>query len=343
MNAKRAAVLGAALTVCGLGASGCDQSSGGAAPPATTSAAPSAPPPVASASAAPSAAPSSSAAAISPDDHRHVGLAGVLLRAAYDQNLTDAERAPLDKAEAQLYPTGGTSPWTAAQAFHTDLVAGIRAHKLDAAKLTADYAAFDKAAAAGQAGEADALNTLHGAMSPADRQTLVSKVRGQLAAREHAWPVPAASDAGTPEWITHKVERWASDMSLDDGQKKAITALLAKDATMTPAAMQARHDAVQKQVDTLLTDFAKDPFDAKKEALAPPAGKTPHDGLEKQATLATAMLGILKGDQIDKYADRLDRTRERLGYVPNYDQGAPSPWGGQDDRGPGNGGGGGLR
>jgi hypothetical protein len=329
MNAHRAVSVVLAMTALGL-ASGCDQSSGGTAPPAT-SAAP--PPPVPSvpasiASAAP-AAPSATVASLPPGRH-HVGIAGILLRAAYDQNLTDAERAPLDKAELQLYPDGAPSPWTAAQSFHSDLVAGIRASKIDATKISADYAAFDKAIAAGQSAEADALNTLHGALSAADRQALVDRVKAKLTLREKSFKAPVGPDGGAPDFLGRRVDRMTAELGLDDGQKKAVAAVFTKDTTMTPASMQARHDAIQKRIDAVLADFPKDTFDAKKADLSAPPGKTPHDLMERQASIATALLGILKGDQVIKYADRVDRMgRLPTRYMLDVENGPPMP-GGED-------------
>jgi hypothetical protein len=330
MNAHRAVSVALAVTALGFAvlATGCDQSSGGAAPSATTSAAPPPPVPSVSAAAVPSASSAAPHAAGPPPGRHHVGIAGLLLRTAYDQNLSDDERAPLDKAEGQLYPDGAPSPWTAAQAFHQDLVAGIRANKIDTTKVTADYAAFDKAIAAGQAAEADALNTLHGAMPAADRQGLVDRVKAKLDAREHAFKPATGPDGGAPDWNARRLDRLTAELALDDGQKKAVAAVYAKDTTMTAAAMQARHDTIQKRIDAVLADFPKDSFDAKKADLSAPPGKTPHDLMERQTTLATALLGILKGDQVTKYADRVDRMgRLPSRYLVDVENGPPLPGG----------------
>lgn len=327
MNAHRAVSVAFTLTAIGLAGLGCDQSSGGATPPAASSAAPPPPPPVASIPPPPSA-PSANARAGLPPGRRHVGIAGLLLRTAYDQNLSDEERAPLDEAESQLYSDATPSPWTAAQAFHTDLVAGIRANKIDTTKINADYAAFDKAVAAGQAAEAEALDTLHDAMSAADRQALVDRVKAKIAAREHEFRPPVGPDGGAPDMTARHVERMTAELALDDTQKKAVAALYAKDTMMTPAAMQARHDAIEKRIDAVLADFPKDSFDAKKADLSASPGKTPHDLMVRQTTLSTGLLAILKGDQVAKYADRLERQgRMPTRYVLDVENGPPLPMG----------------
>lgn len=322
MNMKRVAPLAMALTTCGLATlafAACDDRGPGSTPVASPSVGPSS-----AILPGPSAPPSAS---FGPDEHRHVGLAGLLLRTAYDQNLTGAERARLDAAEARLYPPNTPSPWTVARAFHADLVEGVRARKLDRARLTADYAAFDNAVAAGQDAEAAALGTLHGALSAGHRRALVDRVKAKLAARL-AWTPQATDDAGVParvpDWVARRVDRGSAAYALTATQKKAVAELLLKDSTMTPAAMQARHDAAQKQIDTLLEDFVKDAFDPKAEPLAPPVIKAPHDVLKSQATLAFGMLGILKGNQRGQLADALEALGTHARYVDSYDQGVPS-------------------
>ena len=88
-----------------------------------------------------------------------------------------------------------------------------------------------------------------------------------------------------------KLDRLTLELGLDDTQKKAVAALIAKDTTMTPAAIQARKDA-QKRIDTLLMEFTKDTFDAKKLDVTM-GGKTPHDGVERTANFTAGLLTIL--------------------------------------------------
>jgi hypothetical protein len=243
---------------------------------------------------------------------RHVGLAGVLLRGAYDYSLDDSQKAALDKAEDQLYADTASSPWTAMKAFQTDLTAGIRASKLDNTKLQADYAAIDKATQAGMDREATALETLHGALDAGQRQALVDQVKARRAAREQRTHA-TAPDGGPVDPAKTRLIRLTAELALEDSQAKAVAALLAKDSTMTQAAVQARREAAQKRVDALLAEFVKDTLDAKKLDLSQSGAKTPHDFMERQATFTAALLNILHPDQREKLAVRTERMATRGG------------------------------
>jgi hypothetical protein len=264
MTRSRVLSLALLATVCGPAPLACDHgtSGAGATPPASASA-PAASAALAAPSASASAVPSASAAVASAPPRRHVGLAGILLKSAYDLTLTDAQRAALDKADAQLYPDGAPSPWTEVKAFQADLVDGIRHTKIDMAKLKADEADLDKAVAAGQAAEAEALNTLHGALDAATRQSLVDAVKAKRGAFDHGGrdlKLPLLPpDGGAPDWTKRRLDHLTRELGLDDTQQKQAAAVLAKDAGISsPAAIQARRDAMQKRVDALLADFPKD-------------------------------------------------------------------------------------
>jgi hypothetical protein len=315
MNAHR--TLAVALLPGMMALLGCDKdqsSSSSAAPSAamSASAAPSAP--SASASSSPealaSAAAAASAAAFAAKgaSRRHVGLAGVLLRGAYDLDLTPDQRAKVDGAEDALYADAASTPWAALKSFHTDLVAGIRAGKLDTAKLSSDYAAIDKAVQAGQSREADALNDLHGALDAGQRQQLVDRVKAKRAARER--PIETAPDGGAVDFAKRRLERLTLELTLDDAQQKSVGALLARDTTLTSAAITARRDAVHKRVDALYTAFMSDTFDAKKLNMAP-EGKSLHEGPEHTAAFVAGILPVLHADQREKLALRNERMANR--------------------------------
>jgi hypothetical protein len=315
MNAHRAVWVVLPLA---LGAAACDNPSSGAGAASSASAAASAPAassaPVASISpsAAAQAAASASALAFAAKGARrqHAGLAGVLLRGAYESNLTDDQKATLEKLEDGLNAEPAASPAAALKIFHTDVVTGIRASKLDNAKLQADYAAIDKATQAAQAREADALNGLHAALDAAQRQALVDQIKAKRAAHEAHEHPPAATDGGAPDWVKKRVARLTMELTLDDAQQKSVSALLAKDTSMTPAAMQAKRDASQKRVEALLAAFAADPFDAKKLDLSM-GPKSAHDSAERTASFTSSMLGILHPDQREKLAVRTERMGNR--------------------------------
>jgi hypothetical protein len=280
---------------------GCDDNkSDTAAPPAAT----------ASASAAVMAP---SASAVTTDaprtDRRGGGPATMLVRSARDLTLTDATKAKLDDIDAQLRANEGAAR-AELKALQSDIVEGIRAGKLDGAKLQSDYAAIDKATLARQAKESDALNALHGALDGAQRKALVDAVRAKQAARESQHAAHDDGDAGSAaDWVSRRVERLTRQLALDPTQQKSVTAIVTKESA-NPAAMRAKHDEAKKQMDAALTAFVGDTFDATKTPLTP-AGKTPHEGVQKDADFVSQLLPILTPDQRVKLATQRERGSNR--------------------------------
>jgi hypothetical protein len=236
----------------------------------------------------------------------HVSLAAILLRAAYDVPLNGEQRGVLDQGEAQLYPVGAATPWTAVHTFQVDLVAGIRAGKIDMTKLKADEADIDAAVAAAQAAEADELNALHGVLDEATRQSIADVAKARRARFEGPKP-GSAPDAGVVDLAKRHLEKVTAELSLDDGQQKRVAVLLARQGlAAAPAVEQARRDAMHKRVDALLAAFPQDSFDAHKLDLSGPSGKAPHERLDEAATFAAGMLSILNLGQRLLFADQTE-------------------------------------
>ncbi len=325
------ALMAASAAVSGLALVACSKGSGAGQAPAASASAPASSEAGAVLSASGSAVPSASARATLPPapPRRHVGLAGILLKSAYDLTLTDDQKAQLDKVDAQLYPDGAPSPWTAVRAFQADLVDGIRRNKVDMTKIRSDEADLDRAVAAGLVTEADALDTLHGALDAATRQALVDAVKAKAAAGQDRGARTAGLPRPAPEavdWSKRRLDRLASDLGLDDTQQKQAAPLVARDAAASsPAAIQARRDAMQKRVDALLAAFPKDSFDAKKFDLSGPGGKSPHDRLDEAAVFAAGLLPILRIGQIGRFAEQTERAGmrpERI--IEDVDRGPPA-------------------
>jgi len=298
-------------------AAGCKgESSGGeSAPPSSASARAAAETPSVSAVASASAS-----APRRPPMRHHTGLAGTLLRGAFDLTLTDDQRAALEKLEDLPGDAGAAeapTPFAAKRTFQQDLVAGIRATKLDTTKLQADYAVLDKAVSAALAHEAEALDGLHGILNATQRQALVDQVKARRA--QHPPPSMTMPDGGAIDWHKRRLDRYSAELALDDGQKKQVAALIAKEP-LTAASVQARRDASQKRVDALLAEFVKDPFEAKKLDLSMGGGKTPHDNEEMQVTFITGLLPILHPDQREKLAVRTERAGMRPNRMGGDDQ-----------------------
>jgi Spy/CpxP family protein refolding chaperone len=284
---------------------GCDESSGGSAGAAASA---SAAPTVAAASG--SVAPVASSAKPHPMMGRHGGIASGLFRATNDLTLTDTQKDSLAKLEATL-KADDDGIRTAMKAFRADLLAGVKAGKLDTAKMTADDAVVDKAIADHQDKEATALNSLHTLLDPAQRTAAVAAVRAKQADHEAhmaGWMKDKDGDGGPPDWGKKRLDKLTADLTLDAGQQKQVTAILTKAADPPNAAgMQSRWDDHKKRIDALLTSFAGDTFDAKKADLTILPGKTAHDPMDHMVAFFTQLLPILHPDQRDKLAASMDR------------------------------------
>jgi Spy/CpxP family protein refolding chaperone len=306
----------------------------------------SAPPATVSASASASAAPSTASSA-KPWGDRRGGTAGMLLRAAHDLDLKDAQKTQLDKIEEPL--RSDDEMRNAGKALHTELAAEVKAGKIDMTKITPLYAAIDKAAQTHQAKEADALNALHAMLDSAQRKTLTANVRTKQASRDAAHPpvnttAPSASASAAPsasaglaaDWNKRRLDGMTKKLDLDAAQQKQVAALLAKGDQPTPAAMETMKADMKKKMDALLAAFEADTFDAKKLDLGMgPAGKKPHDMMDKEVQFHAQLLPILKPDQREKLAAGMDKPRMPMPGMPGMPGGRPdmhgnSPWGDHD-------------
>jgi Spy/CpxP family protein refolding chaperone len=280
-------------------------------------------PPVASsvapASSTPTPATSGSAAS---DDGRHGGRGGraghggpgaMLFQAARTLELKDEQKAKLDTAEKSAHE--GTNDAsreamkTAAKDLHSDLIAGIKAGKIDAAKLEPRYAAIEKAAAAARDKEAEALNVLHATLDATQRKAAVANVRAKQATREektahHDDKADGGADAGgrAHGGAKRSLDRLTRGLDLDAEQQKKVDALAAKDDGKS-----GRPDVAEmkKSVDALLTAFEKDTFDAKKvDTFDAKKARAP---MEQETKLLAQLVPILKPEQREKLATRMDK------------------------------------
>jgi Spy/CpxP family protein refolding chaperone len=248
--------------------------------------------------------------------HRGGGMFGMLLRGTRELTLSDTEGDAIGKLDDDLHADDGTRGAELKQ-LDADVVAGIRAGKVDATKIQADYAAIDTAMQARLAKEATAVNGLYATLDAGQRKQLVDGLRTKQAERDKSMKnLPDAG--GTDLMMKMRIARLTSDLTLDDAQQKQVSLLVAK--LDTPAAAQARKDAAKQQVDALLTAFGADGFDANK---VPPPGKSLHEGMERDVTFTSQLVPILRPDQREKLAtqrERMSMMRARMGA-------GDSPWG----------------
>jgi hypothetical protein len=236
----------------------------------------------------------------------------VLLRAAYDLPLSDAQKSTLDALGEQLQSNEAetATPFSDVKA---DLVAGIKAGAIDAAKMTSDEAAVDKAMQVHTTKEAEVINGLHASLDPSQRRAVVDAVRARQAARA-ARPIgggPMAADSSDPrsaqDGSKRRLDRMTNDLGLDAAQQRQAAAILAKGVDHpTHPGMKTQSDERQNRMDALLTAFQEDSFDAKTLA-RPMQGKTPHDFVHQQVVLVSQLLPILKADQREKLVMSMDQ------------------------------------
>ena len=251
---------------------------------------------------------------------RAPGVAGGLLRAAHELSLSEEEKASVTKVEQAFLAEGAGGMTAAMNTFQTDLAAGIRAGKLDGAKLSADYAVIDKAAAATQGSQADAIAGLHAALTPAERQQVAASVRQRRALRDRLAP-PGGADAAAPDYTRMRVDRLTRDLAIDvdGGQERKLTAVVAADAktdAQSPAAAEQRREEQKKRVETILVTFEGDALDAAALPLGGGWTKSPHEGAERTATFDASLLPLLTQEQRDKLAVRMQRFGGRPGRFP---------------------------
>jgi hypothetical protein len=260
---------------------------------------------------------------------RHGGIAGSLFRAAHDLDLKEGQKDSLDNLESGL-KADDEGVRTAMKGFRADLVAGVRAGKLDTGKLTADDAVVDTAIANHQAKEGDALDSLHALLDSTQRTALVNSVRAKQTeheARMTGWMQGKESDGGASDWTKKRVDKLTADLGLDAAQQRQLAAILLKaNGPPSGAGMKLRWDDMKKRLDALLTAFAGDAFDAKKADLTVMPGKTAHDPMDHMVAFFSQLLPILHADQRDKLASDLDKP---FGFG-----GGPGMRGGPQGRGP---------
>jgi len=250
------------------------------------------------------------------------GIDAMFFRAARDLTLDGAARAKVDALGDKMHDRDA-APRDAMKAFASDLATQVRAGKIDASKLAPDEAAFDQAMKTMLAKQANALGGLHDALDAGQRKALADAMATGAAKRE-ADAKAREGDGG--DWVAHKVARMTSDLGLDAGQQKQVTALLAKQPS--PASMR---DDMKKLMGTILTAFQADTFDA--TTALQPTLKGPHDMLDRQIAFTTQLLAVLHPDQ-----------REKLATTTTRPAGRGETWSDEDDGhggGGGNGGGGG--
>jgi Spy/CpxP family protein refolding chaperone len=265
------------------------------------------------------AAPAGSAAVPRGEHRKHRGgrahfggPSSALFFAARDLELKPEQKAALDKIDDDQRGPEGDQRGIDMRQVREILASGVKAGKIDPAKLDAHYKTVESAAKARQEREAKALNSLHAALEPAQRKTLVAAVRAKNAKREERLDKPRAkSEDREAKHAQRELERLTNELSLDAAQQKKVETLIAKKPKPD---MKATMEAGKKRMDTLLTAFEADTFDAAKLELS---DKNWKGALEHRISYLNELSAILKPEQREKLAQSLpehEGMSKRLGF-----------------------------
>lgn len=243
----------------------------------------------------------------------HGGPSEMLFTAAKGLELKDEQKTKVEAARTAAHagPDDATreAMKTSAKDLHSDLVAGIKAGKIETAKLEPRYAAIEKAAQVTHEKEAEGLNALHAALDATQRKTAVADVRAKMAARENKWELRdgghgghGGPDGGRGPGGKRSIDRLTRGLDLDGEQQKKVDGIAAKDD-----GKGGRPDPIEmkKRVETLLLAFEKDTFDAKKVDAFD--ARKARGMMDHESKVLVQLVPILKPEQREKLAAKLEK------------------------------------
>jgi len=221
-------------------------------------------------------------------------------------DLTDAQKTSLDKIMESLKEQPGDKPEF--KDFQTELLTEVRAGKIEQAKLDPKMKAIDTAMQARLDGEADNLTKLHDLLTPPQRKVLTTAVAAKQAKMEAHFMEMKDAGVAPPKAadITRlKVTRITNDLGLDATQDKAMDGVVAKATPKAETPGDARTEWKQQGA-ALSAAFEKDTFDAKKQDFFSKANKKGHEGLQDHIDLLALVVPVLKPEQREKLAAKLE-------------------------------------
>jgi hypothetical protein len=269
------------------------------------------------------AAPASAAPDVAKAPRMHGGPGSMLFNSARElTDLKDPQKTTLDTIEAAMKDDG---PKTEFKDFQAELLSEVKAGKVETAKLDPKVKVIDAAMQTRLDKEADSLTQLHNALEPAQRKALTAIVRDKQTKMEERMNKMKEANAAAPpkpeELAKRRVDRLTKELDLDATQQKSLDGIVSKLAPKMPApdAMRAEW---KKSTDGLLAEFEKDAFDAKKLDFYTQANKKGHAGLQSEVDLMSQLVPVLKQDQRDKLAARLEHPPMMMG-MGHMDRGGP--------------------
>jgi len=229
-------------------------------------------------------------------------------------DVSDDQVNALMAIDARLKPPAPDPLRAEMRAIHDDLVAGVRAGKIDAAKMSAHYETLDKAADARAELQRAAFTELHDLLKMRQRHAVVVVLRKRMSEESQE---PRAPDGGAPpDPKKATLDGMAKDLSLDPAQKAAVGALL---ASLPP--QEAPHTPEKTlRLRTILATFESDEFDAKKLDVGIVPGKKAHEAVAPHVDFITKLVALLRPAQREKLAARVDKQRGFIGGIGTYDE-----------------------
>lgn len=239
------------------------------------------------------------------------GAVGALFRAASQMELSDEQKTKIEGIATELREADkneqadGGGARKEMKALHDELVAGVKAGRIDQGKLEPHYAILEKDAKERAARDVDGLGKLHGVLDADQRKKLGEQVKKQEDERNERAKKAEAShaDAGPrPSPQKRRYERYGKDLDLDTDQKKKLDAMIPNEDAKAASAM--REDA-KKRVDATIDAFTKDAWDGK--GIPGPDIKQVRKPMDEQVKFFNQLIPILKPDQKEKLASRLEK------------------------------------
>jgi hypothetical protein len=231
----------------------------------------------------------------------HSAAAGALFRSARAlPDLRPEQKAKVDAAEAGAREPDPTR--AEAHALHNELSSELKSGAVDAPKLDGMLAAIERSAQAHEAEEAKSVDGLWAALDPAQRKTVSAEIRKRQGPRLGGAHADASAGARRPEVAARRLARLTRELDLDADQQKKIDAILAKEDKASPDPRA----ETKRRFEDLLDAFERDGFEASKLEIFSAAGKTARAPHQRDVDLVTQILPILKPEQRDKLATKMD-------------------------------------
>ena len=243
------------------------------------------------------------------------GAVGALFRAASQSELSEEQKAKIEQIATDLREgdkmeaADGGGPAKQMKALNEEVVAGVKAGRIDPAKLEPHYVALEREAKERAARDVEGLGKLHDVLDADTRKKLGEQVKKQEDDRAKKMEAQQAQhvDAGAKNSMQRKkYEQWGKTLNLDDDQKKKLDAIIpAEDLKMATAI----REEGKKRADITCDAFVKDTWDGK--VIPGPDIKQIRKPMDEQVKFYNALIPILKPEQKEKLVTRLEKQAER--------------------------------